>query len=158
MNETITFKNPLGRPLKYTPQELVDEFGKYVEWCKNNPLKAQIKTNFANGGFSDTEDVKPRRISIDGFQVWLGCSDTWWENLEKRRCGKEFGAVKASIKKYCETYQKDMASAGLMKENIISRLLGLADKKQVEMGDGITIVVGSKEEKKKLENMATLGV
>ena len=52
-----------------------------------------------------------------------------------------------------------MATAGVFNANIVSRLLGLADKKAVEAaGEGITIVVKSEEEKDKLQNINELGV
>ena len=65
--------------------------------------------------------------------------------------------VKAHIKKYCETIQIDMAAAGLLKENIISRLLGLADKKAVTT-DGVKIVVESQEQKEAIESLGNLGI
>lgn len=139
----IPFKNPLGRPLKYTPAQLAEEFEKYVKWCHNNPLYAQSRTDYEKG-FASTEETKPRRISIDGFQVWLGCSDCWWSQLSNGKRGKEFSRVKEGIKKYCESYQIDMASAGLLNGNIISRILGLADKqvKDVNVKEGFTLVIG----------------
>jgi hypothetical protein len=52
-----------------------------------------------------------------------------------------------------------MAAAGIFKENIISRLLGLKDKKEVEnTGEGLRIVVNSEEEKQKLESIKNLDI
>ena len=52
-----------------------------------------------------------------------------------------------------------MAAAGIFKENIISRLLGLKDKKEVEnTGEGWKIIVNSEEEKSKVEDIQNLDV
>ena len=123
--------NPIGRPLKYKPNELAGKFAEYVEWCQAHPFTDQSRVEYANGNFAATESPKPRRISISGFLVYLGTDWDWWERLDTRSAGEDFIKVKRYIKNYCETLQADMASAGLLKENIISRLLGLADKQAV---------------------------
>ena len=79
--------------------------------------------------------------------------------MKEGKRGEEFLKVKEKIKNYCESYQKEMAAAGIFKENIISRLLGLKDKKEVEnTGEGLRIVVNSEEEKQKLESMKDLQI
>ena len=52
-----------------------------------------------------------------------------------------------------------MASAGLFKENIVSRMLGLKDKQEVEQkGEGWKIIVNSEEEKKMVEGLKDLDI
>ena len=52
-----------------------------------------------------------------------------------------------------------MASAGLLNANIISRLLGLADKKETKIeGEQLTIVVKSEEDKAKREDIGNIGI
>ena len=131
--EMMPVHNPLGRPPKYTPAELVEKFDEYVKWCQDHPYKDENRVDYANGNYAASASPKPRRISVTGFQLFCGCSDTWWENLDKRSDGEDFVAVKKYIKNYCETSQTNMAAAGLLKENIISRLLGLADKQQQQV-------------------------
>lgn len=130
--DQMPFNYKLGRPLKYTPSELLDKFAEYVQWCHDHPLADYSTTRYANGNFAHVEEPKPRRISIDGFLVFVGGSDRWWSELKNGKEGENFSKVKDAIKKYCETSQTDMAAAGLLKENIISRLLGLADRQQVD--------------------------
>lgn len=154
----MQFKSPLGRPPKYTPKQLAEEFSNYVQWCKDNPLSENQRTDYQKG-YADTTAYKPRRISIEGFRIWLGCSDTWWERLDERKGGEQYVAVKKAIKEYCETYQKDMASAGLLNANIISRLLGLSEKQEVKQtGQQAVYIVKSEEEKEKVEDIGELGV
>lgn len=91
--------------------------------------------------------------------MFIGKTESWWKNLEDGKRGEEFLKVKEIIKTYCESFQKEMAAAGIFKENIISRLLGLKDKQEVEnTGEGLKIVVNSEEEKRKLESMKDLQI
>ena len=54
---------------------------------------------------------------------------------------------------------REMASAGLLNANIISRLLGLADKKETKIeGEQLTIVVKSEEDKAKIEDIGNIGI
>jgi len=137
-NAAPPFVNPYkkkGRPLNYPPEELAKEFEKYVKWCEDHPITV---TRSASGFTGDTdftreeEEIKPRLIGIGGFLNFIGEDDRWWAELEKRKQGEEFARVKARIRTYCEDYQKAMASNGIFKENIISRLLGLADKQTLD--------------------------
>ena len=158
------FNYKLGRPLKYKPDELLEKFAEYVTWAKEHPIpivrKVTSTTTEGKVYGSDTEEHKPRLLSIGGFLVFLGAGSDWWQSLDRedrKRCD-EFARVKSFIREFCEDYQKEMASAEIFNANIISRLLGLADKKEVENKGTSTIVVRSEEEKKKLENIGNLGV
>ena len=128
----LPFKNPLGKPLKYTPEQLAEKFAEYFQWCKDNPIEIFTTTTYANGNFAEVKETKPRLVCISGFQVYLGVTSRWWAELNGAKRGEDYSRVKENIKNLCETYQKEMASAGIFKENIISRLLGLADRQQVE--------------------------
>lgn len=130
--EMMPVHNPLGRPLKFKPQELAEKFAEYAQWCHDHPFFDENRVEYANGNFAASESPKPRRISIGGFLAYLGTDFDWWGRLDIRQDGEDFVKVKRYIKNYCETSQSDMASAGLLKENIISRLLGLADKQAVD--------------------------
>lgn len=163
-NENIypPFRYTLGRPLKYQPTELLEKFREYVAWAKDNPIIVKQRTvnTTTQGKTYSSEAVieKPRLVSISGFLVHLGATREWWDSLDRGKRGEEFSRVKSFVRGYCETYQKEMASNELFNANIISRLLGLADKKEVKAEGASTIVVKSEEEKKKLENLGSLGV
>lgn len=129
--EMLPFKNPLGKPPRYTPEQLAAKFEEYLQWCQDNPIVIEDHTEYANG-FSHNTAKKPRLVCLSGFELYAGVDDSWWSKLSKRSRGEEYVRVKARIKMLCETYQKEMASAGIFNGNIISRLLGLADKQQVE--------------------------
>ena len=153
----------VGRPLSYKPKELLEKFVEYVEWAKAHPIENTYETSgtsFTGDSYGNTnKNLKPRLISIGGFLVHIGKTESWWKNLEDGKRGQEFLKVKENIKTYCESYQKEMAAAGIFKENIISRLLGLKDKQEVEnTGEGFKIIVNSQEEKDKIESMKDLKI
>jgi hypothetical protein len=124
----------MGRPLKYTPDELEKKFVDYVEWCRKNPIvTGSSVTNTSVDGRSygsATQEEKPRLVSIGGFLIHIGATRRWWRELDDSKM--DFSPVKDLIREFCEQYQKEMAAAGIFNGNIISRLLGLADKHEVE--------------------------
>lgn len=160
--------NPLkkvGRPLHYTPEELAEKFAEFVKWSEEHPIVVKrtvtgtTTTPTAPSSF-DREEVeqKPQYISVKGFLLWLGETKSWWEDLDKDSVfAAEFSYLKTYIRAYCEENQAKLASAGIFKENIIARLLGLADKKAVAT-EGVTIVVESQEQKDKMEKIGELGI
>lgn len=153
----------VGRPLSYKPKELLQKFVEYIEWAKAHPIENIYETSgtsFSGDSYGNTnKNLKPRLISIGGFLVFIGQTESWWSHLEDGKRGEEFFKVKDKIKSYCESYQKEMAAAGIFKENIISRLLGLKDKQEVEnKGEGFKIIVHSEEEKKIVEGLKDLDI
>lgn len=155
--------NQVGRPLKFKPHELLEKFVEYIEWAKAHPIENVYRTSgtsYTGDSYGNTnKNLKPRLISIGGFLVFIGQTESWWKNLEEGKRAEEFLKVKEKIKNYCESYQKEMAAAGIFKENIISRLLGLKDKQEVEnKGEGWKIIVNSEEEKKMVEGLKDLDI
>lgn len=142
----------MGRPLKYTPAKLQEKFVEYVQWCKDNPIVLGTKvSNTSVEGIpygSVTTEEKPRLVSIGGFLVYIGATRSWWGELDRAK--QDFSAVKDLIRGFCEEYQKEMAAANIFNANIISRLLGLADKQQVEATAPINL---SLESPKALEGL-----
>lgn len=160
--------NPLkrvGRPLHYTPEELAEKFAEFVKWAEENPIvisKSVTGTNTSPAGASDFDreevEQKPQYISVKGFLVWLGEAESWWKMLDDGTEGDKFLTLKAYIRAYCEENQTKLASAGVFKENIISRLLGLADKKEVKAEDATIVVVKNEEERDKIKGIGGIGV
>ena len=141
-NIYIPVINPLkkaGRPLHHTPEELAERFAEYVKWAVEHPIVVKrtatgtSSTPAAPSSFDrEDEEQKPQLISVKGFLVWLGETEDWWKKLDKDSSfAEDFFTLKTYIRAYCEENQAKLASAGLFKENIVSRLLGLADKQNV---------------------------
>lgn len=155
------FISPLvGRPLHFTPKQLAEKFEEYVEWCEENEMVFEEKQKGIQGnGYVDktTKTFKQRLISVHGFLVFIGKTKRWWSQLSDGKQGEKFSYLKEQITEYCEDYQKELAATGHYNANIISRLLGLADKKELT-GESINIIVNSPEEKEKLEGMKDLQI
>lgn len=155
------FINPLrGRPLHFTPKQLAEKFEDYVKWCEDNVMEFEEKQKGLQGnGYVDktTKTFKQRLISVHGFLVFIGKTKRWWSQLSEGKHGEKFSYLKESITEYCEDYQKELAASGHYNANIISRLLGLADKKELT-GESINIIVNSQEEKEKLESMKDMQI
>lgn len=147
--------NKGGRPLKYKPRELLDKFEDYVQWLRDNPVEVESTFSGMRGREKETADKSTtvrkqkmyRPATIAGFLVHIGATDAWWTNLDKGKNGKEFLRVKSYIKEYCENNQKEGAIIGIFNANIISRLLGLADKTEMTGRDGAPLIPGTPEEK-----------
>ena len=152
----VPFNAKFGRPPKYTPRELLTKFQEYIEDREGRPIIVKKETSGFSGsndtGSTTTEPI-PQLLSITDFCVHLGTSLRWWGELPE-----DFSVVKDYIRAYIETYQLKGASAGIFNANIVARLLGLADKREVSAGDGIQIVVNSKAEKEKIEKIGDLGI
>lgn len=137
----------MGRPLKFTPSQLQEKFVEYVQWCRDNPivLGTRVENTSVDGTpyGSLTREEKPRLVSIGGFLVYIGATRRWWGELDDSKV--DYSGVKDLIREFCESYQKEMAAAGIFNGNIISRLLGLAEKKQVEGVAPITLELDSKK-------------
>ena len=150
--------NPLGRPPIYTPEGLWEKFEEYISWAEENPYYATSRTDYANG-FADTREAKIHRISLEEFFLFAGTSRRWWSEIQTGKNGEAFSEVKENIKNFCESWQKNVASAGLLNANIISRLLGLVDKKEVDhKGEERVLIMGSKEEAEKVASIKDLDV
>ena len=155
--ELIPIRNPRGKPVRYTPDELEAKFIEYVKWCDEHPIEVTTTTTYANGNWSEVVEKKPRLICLTGFELFAGVDASWWSYLNTRKRAEEYIKVKAKIKNMCEMYQKEMASAGVFNANIISRLLGLADKQQTTQTITNKIIVESKEQGAKIEGIGDIG-
>ena len=145
-----------GRPRKFKPAELLDEFQNYIQDRMSNPIvETEEETGVVgkNSSAKTKEKSHPQLLSIADFCVFLGCSRNWWNELPD-----EYLGVKSHISTYIDNFQLKGASIGVFNANIVSRLLGLKDKTELTGGDGLTIVVKSQEEKDKLDNMGGLSI
>ena len=145
-----------GRPRKFKPADLLDEFQNYIQDRMSNPIvEKEEETGVAGKNLSakTKEKSHPQLLSIADFCVFLGCSRNWWNELPD-----EYLGVKSHISTYIDNFQLKGASIGVFNANIVSRLLGLKDKTELTGGDGLTIVVKSQEEKDKLDNMGGLSI
>ena len=136
-----------GRPRKYKPVELLEEFEKYIQERMADPIiEKEEESGFSgqNGSAKTKEKAHPQLLSVADFCVFLGCSRSWWLNLPD-----DFLIVKEHISTYIDNFQLKGASIGVFNANIVSRLLGLKDKTELS-GGGITLRVETDRETKEM--------
>ena len=136
-----------GRPRKFKPAELLDEFQNYIQDRMSNPIVEKEEENgYAgrNPSAKTKEKSHPQLLSVADFCVFLGCSRNWWNELPD-----EFLGVKSHISTYIDNFQLKGASIGVFNANIVSRLLGLKDKTEFT-GGGIVLRVETDQETKEL--------
>tara|TARA_R110000851_G_scaffold237164_1_gene389999 strand:- start:11321 stop:11749 length:429 start_codon:yes stop_codon:yes gene_type:complete len=134
-------KKILGRPKKLkTANELWIHFEKYVE---ERPLRAKPK------GVWDTKNSITANVMMEVPLTWLGFSSFLNTNkiigdINDYKTNKDgvYNNFSDIIKKIDTIIKTDMiegATAGVYKENIIARMLGLADKQENKVEQTITI-------------------
>ena len=124
----------VGKPPRYTPEELYKEFEAYIADLQKNPIvtETSIKQKEGNGSTRAKEvNAKypaPPRLSDFLFR-WLGVDWAWWTEKSSVKCRRreEYAKVKAYIKEYCEGVMLTGAMCGMYKENLVARYLGLAE-------------------------------
>ena len=121
-----------GRPRKFKPADLLDEFQNYIQDRMSNPIVEKEEESGYAGQSSSAktkEKSHPQLLSVADFCVFLGCSRNWWNELPN-----EFLGVKSHISTYIDNFQLKGASIGVFNANIVSRLLGLKDKTEFSGG------------------------
>lgn len=97
----------------------------FFTWYEENPLYSD-KVGFSEGVAIHAPVAHPRAMTVRGLATYLGISVEVWHHWKNTRDDL------ADVLKWAENIiwnQKfSSAAAGLMKENIIARELGLAEK------------------------------
>lgn len=136
-----------GRPRKFKPVELLEEFQNYIRDRMSHPIIEKEEENGKTGihpNYKTKEKEHPQLLSVADFCVFLGCSRNWWNELPD-----EFLWVKSHISTYIDNFQLKGASIGVFNANIVSRLLGLKDKTEFT-GGGIILRIETDQETKDL--------
>lgn len=139
-------KKPTGKGIRYggkqkaieSPEELWRLFELYVTWAKNNPLtKMDFKGKDADEVTYKIERPLTKR-SFDAFLFKRGVISMlrpYRENRDERY--SDYVPVIQGIDEIIDAYQVEGAMAGLLKENLVSRLQGIKDK--IDTGGEVTI-------------------
>lgn len=150
-NEYYQLRIKSGRSKIFdSPAKFIKACNEYFKWASDNPLMevqvvkgAQIEFSempFENGGekvkmvsksiqpYSLVELPKMRVFSIEGLCIFLGIHrDTFYE-YEKH---EDFSDICSHVRQIIEVQQLEGGAAGFLNANIISRKLGLVDKKDL---------------------------
>ena len=129
----------VGRPLLYTEDEhgrLWQEFQDYCQYCKDNPLEIE---DWVGKDALRVIRKKPLPMTVMGFCLFIGASYAWWKEFRKKQHNAEFLAVIRAIDDTIVNQQIQGAVGGLYQQNIVARLNGLVDHKEVANTGEITI-------------------
>lgn len=140
-----------GRELIYKePSELLDAAYKYFDWCNNNPIK---KDEVLKGGVRAGYIVKvktDRPYTLIGLCNHIGIGKRTFDDYCNRN---DFSPITTHIREIIQQNQIEGAMVGTYKENIVARLLGLVDKKEIESTGGLTINVTTDKAKDNIKKL-----
>lgn len=80
-----------------------------------------------------------RPYTLIGFLIYIDASESFWKEFKKAE-HKDFLPVMSTIEKIIYTQKFEGAAIGAFNANIISRELGLADKKELTGKDGEKLI------------------
>lgn len=140
-NEFYKRRQKDGRELIYkTPDLLLNEAYKYFDWCNKNPVKKNeaIKSGPTAGKIIQIPTQRP--YTIQQLCVYIGISLNTFKNYETR---DNFLTVTTHIREIIQANQLEGAMVEAYNHNIVARLLGLSEKKDVSIsGSDITVSFG----------------
>lgn len=110
-----------------SPEQLWIAACEYFTWCDNNPL---LTTEFHGRNAKKCIVPKMRAYTWTGLEFFLDV--TSFRDYKTNEAYKDFSQIITRIENIIYTQKFEGAAAGLFNANIISRDLGLADKKEVE--------------------------
>lgn len=121
------------------PQLMWEAACEYFQWCDENPFQeAEAKvTSNGNGEGSSVEIVnvpKMRPYTMHGLCSYLHCNTDYFKHFKNQeRANKEdFSPVIKNIEDTVYNQKFSGAASGFLNANLISRDLGLVDKKEVD--------------------------
>ena len=116
-----------------TPALLWEAACEFFEWCDRHPWKKKeaLKSGPNPGKLINVPIARPYTLS--GLCLYLCCNEAYFRNFKAQlpEDDKDFSAVIADIEQTLFTQKFEGASVGAFNANIISRDLGLVDKKEL---------------------------
>ncbi|MFU1607036.1 terminase small subunit [Sulfitobacter pontiacus] len=121
--DKIVGKRPPWRPRKFgCPEQLAEQFVNYANYMEDNPL-LEIKLFFYRGEVVTGKCRKPRPMTIESFSSFLGISSRTWRYWKLNR--EDLAEIIEIIEDAIFDHLFCLATANLVKANLISRKLGL---------------------------------
>lgn len=139
-NQFWKIRSKHGRETLFASPELLWEAAcEYFEWCDENPFMRSEAKVTSNGGKegSSVEIVEVpvmRPYTFPGLCSYLDCGTSYFRNFknEERAKKEDFKSVIAKIEETIYNQKFSGAASGFLNANIISRDLGLVEKKEVD--------------------------
>lgn len=154
------FNNIAGRKSRYTPQQIADEFLKYIKDLSETAIEVESVYQRQQESAGRTQQrrvmkyARPPKI-LDFVTRWLGMTHQWWYALPNGKNGDKYSAVIQRVEQYCYDVKFDGAVVGLYNASIIARDLGLADNIAITKRDDID-EMSVEEMKKEYERIGKL--
>ncbi len=123
---------PDTRNEEITPEQLFEQAVEYFKWVDAHPLKEQALFHYKGMVKSHSAD-KMRPYTRKGLATFLGVTE---QTLLNWKAYPHLTEVMEFIEQIIYTQKFEGAAANLLNGNIISRELGLADKREVTGKDG----------------------
>lgn len=135
--EHIKFDDKGGRPRAFeSPQEMWDKAVSYFRWCEENAIDETKLFSF-QGEISSGKAPHMRAMTQAGLCSFLNIGQSTYKDYKNK---PEFSAVTEAIEQVMFEQKFSGAAAGMLKENIIARELGIIDKEEPkESAQDITI-------------------
>lgn len=128
-----------NKPKIEEPETFVEKAIEYFQNLEENQLS---EIDFRGKDATEVSLPKVRIPTKDDFALFCGFCE--WKSIEDYKSRSEdFAQVVTRVEKAIQTSQLQYASAGFAKENIISRLLGLADRQQIDIPKKIKVKFNS---------------
>jgi len=139
--DNATLIRNIGRPRKWnTPEEFMDSVQSYIQYCNDNPIPVEgiYGKDPVNVSF-----FRPRITTLMGFCAHCDTiPETWYEYGRKT----EFSEVVSLARNLFSSNNIALASAGVANMNIVSRIEGLVDKKEVKAETVQTVIFHAPEQ------------
>lgn len=120
-------------PIFEAADDLEDAISQYFQWNDDNPLYKDQLVTF-QGSASHEPVACMRAMTIAAMCMFIGIDPVTWQAWRKSR--PDFSGVISWAEGVIYRQKFEGASADLLNANIISRDLGLADKRDVVSTDG----------------------
>lgn len=126
------FENLRGRKARYSPEDLAEEFKKYIADLEENQIEVETNYRYQTSNDERRQQRRTQRYArppkiLDFVTRWLGMTHQWWYSLPNGKRGSDYEAVIERITQYCYDTKFDGAVVGLYNANIIARDLGLKE-------------------------------
>lgn len=131
-NQFWKLRSKHGRDTLFsTPEMLWEAACEYFEWCDKKPWEKSeaIKSGDKTGKIIKVPTQRP--YSMSGLCLYLGCNQSYFYQF-KEKCSEDFSYIITRVEDIIETQQFEGAVVGAFSQNIITRKLGLAEKKEVD--------------------------
>lgn len=121
----------LGKPgrkrLYETPEALWEDAREYFDWTEDNPLREQKLAQDGGAPVKVSLD-RMRAMSLKGLCIFLDITENCWKTWKDER--PDLADIQWKIEALIFTWKFEGAAAGMLNAGIISRELGLAEKRE----------------------------